>query len=300
MKQVQQRDAEIASHFSIMSRLLRSARPRFWMYVFGPYLVGALCGAATPKQFFSPLALLFALFFLFPANLLIYGVNDIFDYETDRHNAKKRGYETLIPPDQRAQMGRATAFFCAPFLGFLPFLPRESLLALGGFLFFSLFYSAPPIRAKARPILDSVFNVLYIFPGVFGYFGCGGNNFSPILFFSAWAWAMAMHAYSAVPDISADNQAKVPTVATFLGLKPTLWFCAALYTFAALGSLAALRWLSLLLLAIYLGLMILSLRAGTQSGVLKIYRVFPLVNTLAGAAIFWFVLWGKPAFWPKL
>lgn len=282
-----------------MPRLLRASRPRFWMYVFGPYVVGALCGAATPQQFFAPLALLFALFFLLPANLMIYGVNDIFDYETDVLNAKKRGYEDLVPPDQRSQIGRAAALFCAPFLILLPFLPRQSLIALAGFLFFSLFYSAPPIRAKARPILDSAFNVLYIFPGVFAYFLCGGKNFSWVLFFGAYAWAMAMHAYSAVPDISADNEAQVPTVATFLGLRATLWGCLLLYGVSSFCAVTALGWLALALFAVYAALMLFSLRARTEAGVLHIYRVFPLVNTLAGAAIFWFVLWQKSAFWPR-
>ncbi len=282
-----------------MTRLLRVSRPRFWMYIFGPYLVGALCGAATPKQFFSIPALIFALFFLFPANLLIYGVNDVFDYETDVLNAKKSGYEDLVPPARRDAINRATLMFCAPFLIFVPVLPRESLLALLGFLFFSLQYSAPPIRAKSKPILDSIFNVLYIFPGVFGYFLVGGKNFSPVLFVGAWAWAMAMHAYSAVPDISADRDAGVPTVATFLGVRATLWFCLALYVFAALCAFGALKWLSVVLGAIYVALMLRSLRAATEAGVMKIYRIFPLVNTLAGAAIFWFVLWGKSAFWPR-
>lgn len=269
------------------------------MYSFGPYLVGALCGAADPREFFAPLVLFFALFFLFSANLLIYGINDVFDYETDVLNAKKRGYELLVPPDERAFINRATALCCAPFLVFLPFLPRESLLALLGFLFFSIFYSAPPIRAKAKPILDSLFNVLYIFPGAMAYFLAGGKHFSPLLFVGAWAWAMAMHAYSAVPDISADRDAKVPTVATFLGLRATLWFCLALYGFAAVCAFFALKWLALLLFVIYAALMLRSLSTGTEAGVMRIYRVFPLVNTLAGAAIFWFVLWGKTAFWPR-
>ncbi|PQV65400.1 4-hydroxybenzoate polyprenyltransferase [Abditibacterium utsteinense] len=282
-----------------MSRLLRVSRPRFWMYVFGPYIVGALCGASAPKQFFSPLALVFALFFIFPANLLIYGVNDIFDYETDVLNAKKRGYETLIPPDERWKIGRATFLFCAPFLAFLPFVPRESFFALIGFLFFSLFYSAPPIRAKARPILDSAFNVLYIFPGVFAYFLCGGKNFSWILFLGAWSWAMAMHAYSAVPDISADKEANVPTVATFLGLRGTLWLCLALYSIAAICAEATLGFAAISLWIVYATLMFRSLKAKTESGVMKIYQIFPLINTLAGAAIFWFVLWTKTAFWPR-
>ncbi|NCQ82272.1 hypothetical protein GW750_05760 [bacterium] len=32
------------------------------------------------------------------------------------------------------------------------------------FLFTSLFYSLPPIRAKAKPFLDGTFNILYILP----------------------------------------------------------------------------------------------------------------------------------------
>jgi 4-hydroxybenzoate polyprenyltransferase len=269
------------------------------MYIFGPYIVGALSGAATPQNLFSPLFLVFALFFLFPANLLIYGVNDIFDYETDVLNAKKRGYEDLVPPDERRSLTKFVLLFCAPFVPALVYLPILSLWALLAFLFFSVFYSAPPIRAKARPILDSAFNVLYIFPGVFAYFLTGGQRFSWILFLGAWAWAMAMHAYSAVPDISADKEAGVPTVATFLGFKGTIVLCGLLYAGSALCALITLKWLSILLVGVYLDLMVLSLRSASEAGVMKIYRFFPLVNTLAGAAIFWFILWQKTAFWPK-
>ena len=204
--------------------------PRFWFYVFGPFIVGALVGAPDPRAYLSFSSLLWALFFLFPANLLIYGANDIFDYETDRRNAKKQGYELLITPADHQKLWRAIALFCLPFAPLLIWAPRECWWSLAGFLFFSIFYSAPPIRAKARPILDSIFNVLYIFPGAFGYFLTSGHNFSVALFAAAWLWAMAMHAYSAVPDISADKDAQVPTVATFLGLRGTIWFCLAFYT----------------------------------------------------------------------
>ncbi len=281
-----------------MPRLFQVSRPRFWFYVFGPFIVGALIGAPDPRAYLSPLSLLWALFFLFPANLLIYGANDIFDYETDRRNAKKRGYELLITPADHRKLWLSIALFCLPFAPLLIWTPRACWIALAGFLFFSIFYSAPPIRAKARPILDSIFNVLYIFPGAFGYFLTGGHNFSLSLFVAAWLWAMAMHAYSAVPDISADRAAQVPTVATFLGLRGTLWFCLVLYVSAALISFHVLRWLSLALGAIYVALMLRSLRAGTELGVMKIYRIFPFVNALAGAALWWFAVWQKPSFWP--
>ena len=281
-----------------MLRLFQVSRPRFWFYVFGPFIVGALIGAPDPRAYLSPISLLWALFFLFPANLLIYGANDIFDYETDRRNAKKQGYELLVTPADHRKLWRSVALFCLPFAPLLLWAPRACWIALGGFLFFSIFYSAPPIRAKARPITDSIFNVLYIFPGAFGYFLTGGQNFSFSLFGAAWLWAMAMHAYSAVPDISADREADVPTVATFLKLRGTLWFCLLLYLGAAALSFSVLGWLSLVLGAIYAALMLRSIRAGTEAGVMKIYRIFPFVNALAGAALWWFAVWQKPSFWP--
>ena len=281
-----------------MFHLFQVSRPRFWFYTFGPFIVGALVGAPDPRAYLSLPSLLWALFFLFPANLLIYGANDIFDYETDRRNAKKQGYELLVTPAQHRALWRSIALFCLPFAPLLLWAPRACWWALAGFLFFSIFYSAPPIRAKARPIFDSAFNVLYIFPGAFGYFLTGGGNFSIWLFVAAWLWAMAMHAYSAVPDISADREASVPTVATFLGLRNTLAFCLTLYLGAALISFHVLGWLALLLGAIYAVLMIRSLRAGTESGVMKIYRIFPFVNAGAGAALWWFAVWQKPSFWP--
>ena len=37
-------------------------------------------------------------------NLLIYGVNDIYDYETDKLNEKKNTYETLVTPGLRSKL----------------------------------------------------------------------------------------------------------------------------------------------------------------------------------------------------
>ena len=74
---------------SIIQFLLKVSRPRFWLYVFGPYIVGLAAGAATRDDFVRIENLVFGLYFLLPANLLIYGINDIFDFETDRLNPKK-------------------------------------------------------------------------------------------------------------------------------------------------------------------------------------------------------------------
>lgn len=268
-----------------LARLVKTSRPRFWMYVLGPYVVG-LAALKSPAVFLSPLALAFLLYFLFPANLLIYGINDIFDYETDVRNAKKRGYESLVPPDDRKPLGIAITLSNLPFFVLALFLPRPAQFALLAFVLLSVFYSAPPIRAKAKPFLDAAFNALYLCPGYVAYFLAGGREFSLPTLFAGWAWVMAMQAYSAVPDITADRESETFTVATTLGLKGTLLFCLALYLAAAGLASPALGLLAIPLGLVYAVLMALSLKAGTEEGVMRLYKNFPLLNTLCGMVLF--------------
>jgi lycopene elongase/hydratase (dihydrobisanhydrobacterioruberin-forming) len=275
-------------------KLWRLSRPRFWVYVLGPYVVG-IAASRHAENFLHPAVLLWALYFLFPANLLIYGINDIFDYETDVLNAKKRGYEDLVPPDDRKPLAIAIALTNIPFFiaaYFLPpfVLPAGAQIALVCFLFLSVFYSAPPIRAKARPIIDAMFNALYLCSGYVAWFLTGGSSVSIPLLLAGWAWVMAMQAYSAVPDITADTISKTPTVATLLGIKGTLCLCLILYLCAAALSYTAITYLAFGLGVVYSTLIILSLRAGTEEGVLRLYRAFPLINTLCGMALFFRVL----------
>ncbi|MEO7673038.1 MAG: lycopene elongase, partial [Pyrinomonadaceae bacterium] len=71
------------------------------MYLFGPYIIGLAAGASTRWELLSFGNIVFGLYFLFPANLLIYGINDIFDFETDKLNPKKQEYEALVQPGDR-------------------------------------------------------------------------------------------------------------------------------------------------------------------------------------------------------
>ena len=69
-----------------MGQLLRVSRPRFWMYLLGPFMIALAATSLRP-----PVEVwLLGLYLTLPANLLIYGVNDLFDVETDRLNPKKQ------------------------------------------------------------------------------------------------------------------------------------------------------------------------------------------------------------------
>lgn len=261
---------------------LKTSRPRFWIYVFGPYLLGAAAMIASGHAAHHLLPLIiFGLYFLFPANLLIYGVNDIFDYETDILNSKKKGYESLVKPDERAELAKLIAATNIPFILFgALFLPPVGLLGLIGFLFFGIFYSMPPLRAKVRPFIDASFNILYVFPALvsFGFLGVPPLH----LLFAAALWCMAMHIYSAVPDITADSRARMATTATVLGLRGALILCLALYTAAAALAFINLGPLAILLGGMYVAMMITAIAENTEAGVRKLYTYFPLMNTVVG------------------
>ncbi len=273
--------------------LLKISRPRFWIYVFGPFLVGSVAAAEHPNDLLTSNFWLFLPFFLFSANLLIYGINDIFDYETDVLNAKKQAYETLVVPDRRRELWIAISLANLPFLVATAFQGVLPILAMLAFLFFSIFYSAPPIRAKTKPLLDSAFNILYVFPAIFGYFLLGGVNLAWQICLAAAFWTMAMHAYSAVPDIESDLSAGLNTIATWLGGKKTLVFCLILYVLSGVLTFKYLGFLSLFASIAYAAMMIISLFGYSQERIFSVYRYFPMLNTIIGFALFWYIALSK-------
>ena len=133
--------------------LLKVSRPRFWLYLFGPYIVGLAAGAAVRTDLASMSAIAFGVYFLFPANLLIYGVNDIFDFDTDKLNPKKQDYEALVRPERHKLLLITMLALNLPFIVAAAFLDLNTFLLMLGFLFFSIFYSRlRPCKAKPASI----------------------------------------------------------------------------------------------------------------------------------------------------
>jgi 4-hydroxybenzoate polyprenyltransferase len=271
-----------------LSFLLKVSRPRFWIYVFGPYLIGLAAGAPSRGAFVSFGVAAFAVFFLLPANLLIYGINDIFDFETDKLNPKKQEYEMLVRPAEHRGLAVAIVLLNLPFIIGALFMNAVVSVSMIAFLFLSVFYSAPPFRAKAIPIVDSMFNALYVMPGILGYGLMFGELPPASAIVAAVLWTMAMHAYSAIPDIQADREAKVETVATLLRREGTLLYCSACYLLSAVLAFRQLGVFAGVLGMVYLGLMAASILTKQTGGVYRIYRYFPVVNSACGFVLFWY------------
>jgi 4-hydroxybenzoate polyprenyltransferase len=282
-----------------LKRIIKISRPRFWIYEIGPYIVGIVAAASSVYSIWlTPAIIIFFVFFAYPANIYIYGINDIYDYETDKLNPKKVSYESLVHPSEHKSLFRHIALVTAPFLLYAIFnLSIESLIALCLFFFFAGFYSATPIRAKARPILDSFFSAgHYVATGIFSYLlvmKLLDNSISwfalSICTVASMAWAISMHAYSAVPDIQADKDAHLETIATKLGKSKTIYVCAFLYAISAILTYPYLGIVSIFLGLVYLYFMYLSLKANDER-LFKIYTYFPKINTLSGMIVFFTIL----------
>jgi len=267
--------------------LLQLSRPRFWIYLIGPIVV-ALAAARTVPDSAAVILLLYA---TLPANLLIYGVNDIFDRATDALNTKKDDYEARLVVDRVRPLVWTMFGLNLPFVVVLSIMLSDAALPwLLVFLITGIGYSMPPLRFKTKPVLDAISNILYVALGFAAYAALTGQQPALQIVIAAGLWCMAMHAYSAVPDISADRAAGLQTIATTFGRTATLSICAGLYAVAAALSYRYIGWFAVVAGVVYLVLMAASLRTKTNSQLFRLYKVFPATNSLLGMGLF-FVVW---------
>lgn len=271
---------------SSLSRLIIIvSRPRFWFYLAGPFLIGS--AAADGVFYRDPLWYALLFFFLVPANFFLYGINDYHDSDTDRLNPKKRGAEHLLSPEEQQRIrpflaGTAALYICAIAI------VRDALTGVlfAVFLSLSYAYSAPPLRFKKRPFIDSLSNVLYIFPALIGYAYFSGHLPPWNLILAGALWASAMHLFSAIPDIVSDRTAGLNTTAVFYGKRRSLIACSLLWGasfLCASESLFAIAPWSLPLLAYPFIPMYVLLR---QANMVRTYWWFPAINAINGALLF--------------
>ncbi len=226
-----------------VATVLGSSRPVSWVNTAFPF--GAaylLVGGHLDVAF-----VVGVLFFLVPYNLAMYGINDVFDYESDLRNPRKGGVEGLVLD---RSIHRTTLWSAV--LSNLPFV--VALLALGSWtsalvlavsLFAVVAYSAPGLRFKERPFLDSITSSThFVSPAVYGLVLAADRGATFEWSAGIWGalvgfflWGMGSHAFGAVQDVRADREGGLASIATVMGARVTVWFALACYL---LGGLALL------------------------------------------------------------
>jgi 4-hydroxybenzoate polyprenyltransferase len=226
-------------------------------------------------------------YFTLPFNLWLHGINDVYDYASDLLNQRKGSDEgALLPKILHAPILHATLWWNIPFWIIAIWQGnRLSTILLGTFLFLGWAYSAPPIRGKSRPFVDSFINVAYIFPYLIALawhnapFEVWSASFPAITAFAGWS--IASHAFTSIQDIEADREAGISTVATLLGKSNTTQFALFWYALAVVAA-AQYGWLWGLPLLLYVGYVLWYRLDPTRERANRLYRVFIWTNSALG------------------
>jgi len=216
-----------------LKKLFWVSRPISWPNTAYPFAVGYLLTGGNVDLTF----IIGTLYFLGPYNLLMYGINDVFDYESDIKNPRKGGVEGMR--EERAfhpTVVKAAILTNAPFLLYLLIAGNwAARLTLVIVAFSVVAYSLKGLRFKEKPILDSATSSLHFVGPLL--FALSLHDFPT----NAWGfvvaffiWGMASHAFGAVQDIVPDKKGGIASIATFLGAKPTIWFAYLMYYVAAI------------------------------------------------------------------
>ena len=220
---------------SAVGRLLVSSRPLSWVNTALPFAAAYYFGGGG----FDPAMLAIALFFLVPYNLLMYGVNDVFDYESDLRNPRKGGIEgALLPPELHRPMLIWAAVIALPPALVIFFATTSNPAASAVFLvtmFAVIAYSIKGFRFKEIPFLDSVTSSThFVGPMLFGLLLVTDMTADLWLATAAFfIWGAASHAFGAVQDVRADREANINSVATKLGARTAVRLAFLLYLIAA-------------------------------------------------------------------
>ena len=218
--------------YTTLKKLLLISRPISWPNTAYPFAAAYLVTGGV----FDILFIIATLYFVIPYNLLMYGVNDVFDYESDMRNPRKGGIEGA-----REQKAFHPVILWAATIANMPFIVY--LLMFGSFaaglvlafvVFFVIAYSLGGLRFKEIPVLDSITSSLhFVGPMIYAMVLTG---FSPsylpyvVAFF---LWGMASHAFGAVQDIIPDREGKLASIATVFGARFTTWLVFAMYVSAS-------------------------------------------------------------------
>ncbi|MEO7350100.1 MAG: prenyltransferase [Terrimesophilobacter sp.] len=223
----------------LLSYLLLSSRPLSWINTAFPFAAAYVLTTGS----LDARLVLGTIFFLIPYNLAMYGINDVFDFESDLANPRKGGsHGAVLPRDRHRAILVASAVSTVPFIIALVALGDPwSWLVLALSMFAVVAYSAPVLRFKERPYVDSMTSSFhFVSPAIYGLVLAAATPTWPLgaILAAFFLWGMASHAFGAVQDVVPDRAANIHSIATAIGARRTVRLAIVLWALAGLLMLA--------------------------------------------------------------
>ena len=269
-----------------LKEILHTSRPLWWITTAAPFVAGYL----VVEQKWSWALALGTLYFAVLYNLMMYGINDIFDYESDIRNPRKTG---VLAKSKHLPLWGVIVAGNVPFLAYFAVTGTvASTVWLAVMIFMVVAYSLKGLRFKEVPFLDSFTSSFhYTSPFIFGVLFAGGEHLWLPAFLAFFIWAMANHALGAIQDIGPDRDAGIASIATKLGAEKTLVFCLSAYLVSMALPTIHYGWKGLpvsVVLTWYVGLIITALpfRKHEHHVIYKrMWRKLVLMNYIAGGLV---------------
>ncbi|MBP9738338.1 prenyltransferase [Candidatus Saccharibacteria bacterium] len=211
-----------------IKQLVISSRPISWVNTAYPFALAYFLTLGSVDT----VLIIGTLYFLFPYNALMYGINDVFDYESDILNPRKGGVEgAKLKKKYHSFVIKGAVLLNLPFLIFLILQGSlQSSLVLTFVVFMVVAYSAKGLRFKEKAFLDSVTSSIhFVGPAVYALSLTGWQDAYTPYVFAFFLWGMASHAFGAVQDILFDKEAGIGSIATVIGARWTVRLSVLLY-----------------------------------------------------------------------
>jgi 4-hydroxybenzoate polyprenyltransferase len=164
--------------------------------------------------------------------LVVFGVNDVYDYESDRRNPRKIANSLeggILDPAHHSVVLNA-AYLSTIFIIFsaLANRRRDNILATILLVLLGWQYSSPPLRLKEVPVFDSLSNGSIVFLAWYCGFSFSGLSISnvPSSGIMLSLCTAGIHALGAVVDSETDFAAGQTTIATAFGKRAAAVFAA--------------------------------------------------------------------------
>lgn len=225
--------------------VVKAARPGFWVTSIWFYLV-----PVGGRNVLDHAAFWLGLCYVtFPLGLLIYGWNDLVDFEVDRFNPRKGTYlfGARGTPDRLARLPWRIAFVQVPFvILFALLLGPKALAWFAALIVLTALYNCQPFAFKGRPGFDLLNQAGYLLVFVLASWLNQVSQVPWFTFLFGAMFAMHSHLFGQIMDLEPDRRAGRRTLAGVLQAGPAKWLVIAFLAVEAvlIGTWAGDPWLA--------------------------------------------------------
>jgi 4-hydroxybenzoate polyprenyltransferase len=197
--------------------LIQVSRPIIWPVL--PLVYGLGLNASHAEL--TVAAIIQIVLLTFPVNLVGCGLNDIYDYESDRRSPRRRAIWGAVVRGEDRPLVLRVALAMVPLIVLGACITRNwnNIGATVLLLLVAWLYSVPPLRLKERPPLDSLANGLgyFLLPFAMGYSLNADPWSMPLKYYLLALCVCGVHALATAADYEADRAAGHRTLAVKFG-----------------------------------------------------------------------------------